>query len=61
MLSLWVDTVEEGGTREMAPWLKAMAALLEDPDLVPSTHMATPSHGDMMPLLASEGTRHKNK
>jgi hypothetical protein len=47
------------GAREMAQWLKALAALPEAPSSIPSTHMAvhnlllTPS----MPSLASLGTR----
>jgi len=28
-----------GGTREMAQWLRALAALLEDPSSIPSTHI----------------------
>lgn len=46
---LFMD-VKELGAKEMAQWLKALAVvLLEDQGLIPSTHMATPDHGNMMP------------
>jgi hypothetical protein len=40
-IMLFMLHVEAG---EMAQQLRALAALLEDPDLVPSTHMAAHNH-----------------
>ena len=43
------------GAKEMSGWLRALAALAEDPGLVPSTCMAAHNHlyvqfqGDLMP------------
>ena len=50
----------------MAQQLRALAALPEDPDLIPSTYneaykylkLQTPTPGDQMPSLDSVGTRH---
>ena len=38
--------MEDFGPGEMGQWLRAISALVEHPDLVPSTHMAAP--GDSM-------------
>jgi hypothetical protein len=49
---------------EMAQPLRALAALPENPGLIPSNHRAahnlelTPVPGHQRPLLASVGTRH---
>lgn len=32
------------GSGEMAPWLRALAALAEDPGVVPKSHMVAQSH-----------------
>ena len=34
----------EAGARELAQWLRVLAALAEDPGLVPSTHMLAHSY-----------------
>ena len=53
------------GTGERVQQLRALAALPEDPGLIPSNHMVVHSHlslqhqGIPCPLLFSESTRHK--
>jgi hypothetical protein len=52
----------EIATGEKAEWLRALVALVENSDLVPSVHTrnhnSNSNGSDGLPLLTSSGTRH---